>query len=39
MTGLVVLFVVLGVVLGGSATTFGLWLHRKSAAGKAEALS
>ncbi len=36
MAGLIVFLVALVVVLGGAGLVFGLWLHRKSAAGRAE---
>lgn len=36
MTGLVVLLVAIFVVLAASGLVLGLWLHRKSAAGRAE---
>lgn len=36
MTGLVVLLAVIVVVLAGTGVAFGLWLHRKSVAGRAE---
>jgi hypothetical protein len=36
MTGLIVLLAAILVVLGGSGLVFGLWLHRKGVAGRAE---